>query len=346
MFVRFFTTMQLQRYSFFSIPLMVLLSFLASCGEAEKGFQAPPETINIERFEQDLFAPDTADIVGQMQAWDAKYPNVLKIYFEGIMKFGKLDDPALLEIVKDYSSNIYMRELKEDCDSVIGDMAKEKKALELAMGNYTHYFPGKPIPRFITYVSGFNNQIILGDSLVGIGIDMFLGPTYEYYYTTNIPRYIIQKFDKKYLPVNTIKGVLQGDFPAPSEDNFTHKLIIEGKYMVALDYLFPTTPDSIKIGFTETQMAYCDQNEGEIWAFFIERDLLYSNRNADIARYFNDAPYTVTLSQNSAPKLGVFAGWKIVRRYMEKNPEVTLKELMNEKDYQKIMQGAGYKPKI
>jgi hypothetical protein len=346
MFVRFFTTMQLQRYSFFLISLMVLVSFLTSCSEAEKGFQAPLSPISIERFEQDLFNSDTTDIIGQMQQWDAKYPNFLKVYFEGIMKFGKLDDPALLDIVADYSSNIYMKELKEDCDSVFGDFEKEKKYLEMAMGNYKHHFPSKPTPRFITYVSGFNNQIILGDSLVGIGLDMFLGPTYEYYFTTNIPRYIIQKFDRKYLPVNTIKGILQGDFPAPSEDNFTHKLIIEGKHMVALDYLFPNTADSIKIGFTESQMAYCDQNEGEIWAFFIERDLLYSNRNADIARYFNDAPYTVTLSPKSAPKLGVFAGWKIVRKYMDKNPDLTLKELMEETDYQKIMQGAAYKPKI
>ena len=317
-----------------------------ACGNKRDTFQAEPVSINVERFEQDLFSADTQNVNQWMAQLDQKYPNWLRLYFEGIMKFGQLEDPAILPIIKDYSTNQYLLELKEDCDSVFGAFAEEQKALELAFGNFKHYFPETSTPRVITFVAGFNNQIVIGDSLVGIGLDMFLGPNYKYYQTTNIPRYIIAKLDKKFLPVNTMKGVIESEFPSPSEENFTHKMIIEGKRMVILDYLFPNTPDSIKIGYSEEQMEYCLLNEGKIWSFFIENNLLYSNLNADMAKYFNDAPFTVTLSPNSSPKLGVFIGWQIVKKYLEKNPDITLQELMEENDYQKIMQVANYKPRI
>jgi hypothetical protein len=41
--------------------------------------------------------------------------------------------------------------------------------------------------------------------------------------------------------------------------------------------------------------------------------------------------------QESAPQLGVWLGWNIVRQYMERHPEVTLNGLLSEGDHQKIL---------
>jgi hypothetical protein len=39
-------------------------------------------------------------------------------------------------------------------------------------------------------------------------------------------------------------------------------------------------------------------------------------------------------------------GWQIVRKYMEENPNITLQQLMSERDAEKILRASGYKPKI
>jgi hypothetical protein len=47
----------------------------------------------------------------------------------------------------------------------------------------------------------------------------------------------------------------------------------------------------------------------------------------------------------SAPKLGVWVGWQMVKRYMQENKGISLQQLMAEKDPQKILNMSKYKPK-
>ncbi len=64
--------------------------------------------------------------------------------------------------------------------------------------------------------------------------------------------------------------------------------------------------------------------------------------------YLTDGPFTAGLGDKneSAPKLGVWIGWQMVRKYMLENPDVTLQQLMADTDAQKILVKSKYKPKI
>jgi uncharacterized protein YjaZ len=58
----------------------------------------------------------------------------------------------------------------------------------------------------------------------------------------------------------------------------------------------------------------------------------------------NDGPFTAEVTQDSPGRLGVWVGWRIVDSYMRNNKDVTLCELMNENDAQKILEQSYYKP--
>jgi len=61
----------------------------------------------------------------------------------------------------------------------------------------------------------------------------------------------------------------------------------------------------------------------------------------------SEGPFTPGLGERteSAPKLGVWTGWQIVRKYMKENKGVTVAQLMAERDAQKILNLSKYKPK-
>jgi hypothetical protein len=82
-----------------------------------------------------------------------------------------------------------------------------------------------------------------------------------------------------------------------------------------------------------------------MWANFLDQNLLYSTDELKYSKFLNEAPFTSGLDNESAPQLGVWTGWQIVRKYMEENPKITLAQLMNDKDYQKILKLSKYKPK-
>ena len=52
-------------------------------------------------------------------------------------------------------------------------------------------------------------------------------------------------------------------------------MVDKGKRLYILDKLLPQTPDSLKIGYTANQLKGADKNEGLIWNFFVENNLLY-----------------------------------------------------------------------
>ena len=70
------------------------------------------------------------------------------------------------------------------------------------------------------------------------------------------------------------------------------------------------------------------ENEGVIWSFFLNNDLLNTQEQDIIKNYIGESPKTPEFGDNAPGNLGTFAGWQIVKKYMEKYPETTLQELM------------------
>jgi hypothetical protein len=72
---------------------------------------------------------------------------------------------------------------------------------------------------------------------------------------------------------------------------------------------------------------------------------MYQSKSFEINKWFADGPFTGSegVPQESPPQLGVWLGWSMVRQYMEKNPAITMTQLLAEKDYQKIL--SAYTPR-
>jgi uncharacterized protein YjaZ len=86
------------------------------------------------------------------------------------------------------------------------------------------------------------------------------------------------------------------------------------------------------------------KNEGHVWAAIIENRMLYSNDGRVVRVFTTDGPFTSEFSKESPPLLGSWIGWQIVRKYMERNTEVSLSQLLQETDSQKILSMSKYKP--
>ena len=92
-------------------------------------------------------------------------------------------------------------------------------------------------------------------------------------------------------------------------------------------------------------MQWALKNEGNIWAFLIEQQLLFSADPQGITKLMTDAPFTSGFANNSPGRLGAFTGWQIVRDYMKEADGITLRQLMEDTDAQKILKVSKYKPR-
>jgi uncharacterized protein YjaZ len=108
--------------------------------------------------------------------------------------------------------------------------------------------------------------------------------------------------------------------------------------------MLPSLHDSLKTGYSADQLKWCEQNEAKIWAFFIERKLLFSADPSEYVKYVNDGPTTSGFPPESPGKIGAWIGYRIVKAYMDKNNDITLSGLLKEQDAVKVLEKSSYKP--
>jgi uncharacterized protein YjaZ len=121
-------------------------------------------------------------------------------------------------------------------------------------------------------------------------------------------------------------------------------MIYEGMLMYFTSQVLPNHPDSLIFGFTPNHMKFLKSNEKYMWTYLIEHKQLFSTESFAIQRFIGDAPFTQGFPNESPGRAVVWIGYRIVKEYMNRNKEVTLAMLMNERDYQKILNRSKYTP--
>jgi len=305
--------------------------------------------IQIERFDRDLYAGKHKNLAQTDLSLQKKYGFFYDDYVHRMVGDKSYTDQVILSTL--YKDKAFT-DLNTEADSVFRDMAPIEKDLNQTFKYIKYYYPKVKIPRFITFVSGFSVQTPIGDGYMGIGLDMFLGKNSKFYRAIieSVPLYLSRRFTPEYVvPRLTETFAREEMFPQRDEDHsLLAKMVENGKILYFMDrVLADEVPDTLKIGYTDKQLAWCKNFEGDIWAYLIENNLLFETDDQKIQMYVSEAPFTPGLGEKneSAPKLGVWIGWQMVRKYMAENPKVTLQELMKETDPQKILNGAKYKPK-
>lgn len=69
-------------------------------------------------------------------------------------------------------------------------------------------------------------------------------------------------------------------------------MLFQGKILYAMDVLSPETHDTIKLGYSPAQLTWANEHEEQIWAFFIEQDLLYNINPKVYLKYIHDGNST------------------------------------------------------
>ena len=129
-----------------------------------------------------------------------------------------------------------------------------------------------------------------------------------------------------------------------TETKLINHLIFYGKLFYACDALLPKVADSLKIGYSTKQLDYCHKFESNLWGFFAKDNKLFENDMKIVSEFTNDGPFSGSISKECPPRIAMWVGWQVVKSYMKHNPDVTVEELMNEKDAQKILSKSKYKP--
>ena len=306
--------------------------------------------LRIERFDKDLFAIDTNNLDASLRQLAAKYPAFYSDYMQQIM--GISGNPADSNTVKSLKQFIWgYAAIQDSLQRVYANTDELEKKLETGFRYVKYYFPDYKPGRVLFFTGPFDAPgVALTGSGLAVGLQQFAGKDFSVYQTPEaqemFPFYISRRFDKEYIPANCMKAVVQDLFPDKSAGKpLVEQMVEKGKQWWLLDKFLPQEADSLKTGFTQSQLEWCKSNEGLIWSYIYTNEDLNSINPTVIQTYIGEAPFTQGLNNQESPgNIGQWLGWQILKKYVSKHPDIKIEALMNT-DARKIVEEAKYKPK-
>ena len=301
--------------------------------------------IEVQCFDKDLFSinPDSVEV--QLPVLKAKYGQFADLFFEGIIRIGKPENPQYFQFLRSFLTDTMVNNSYRKAQSTFTNFDDLNFALTDAFRRYNYHFPTRKIPAVISYVSGYNLSVAIDENVVAVGLDRYLGSNTPQYKLLGIPRYMANKMIPEKIPSDIVRAWLYGEFAYnDSVDNLLSNMIYEGELIYITRHLLPNEPEHLIHGFSEDQLKWCEKNEADMWTHLIENKLLFTTNTLEINKFVNDAPFTSGFPQESPGRAAVWIGYRIVESLMQRNEQMTLEDFMGIRDYQKVLNMARYKP--
>jgi len=318
--------------AFYSVLVLFTGVFLLfSCQEE------PQETpISVRRLEKEIFAAKSPEELSTI----LRQNPYLKGYF-GVPK----DAPDSL-IVNQLFTNIssqFLQQFNYDLQKQFGDLETVTTQLQQAFSQIKASYPDFKTPKIVTAVTGFlGSDLYVSDSVIVIGLDYFGGPKAKY--RPQVYDYQLHRYRQEYIVPAILFFISQKYNKVPVEDQtLLADMVWYGKGFEFVKHVAPATPDSLIIGYTQAQLDGVYASQQDIWAYFLERKLLFQTREGEKERFIGERPATVEISQYCPGAIGRWVGWRMVSQYLQEKPDTKLTELMALTNVQQLMNESKYK---
>jgi len=313
-----------------------ILITLFSCKKTERSIvpDKPAHAITIIRFDQTFFKTGSSP--------DSLF---MDLYANQIMKVGEPGTPLFNQFDSIFRRDNQMRQIYNDCQVVFKNVSPIEDKLTLAFQRLNSYFPDIPYPKVYMHISGFGESIVSAPGILSASIDKYLGSDYELYKTLFNP-YQTQRMYPEKIVADYMTGWVRSEFTEATmikQQRLLDYMIYEGKIIYLMTLLLPDESMENITSFNKDQMDWCKKNEKNIWEAIMKLQHLYSTDPLVISKYLRESPRTTFFPAKSPGRAVVWTGFRIVEKFMNKKPDVSIQELFKT-DAQAILSESLYHP--
>ncbi len=320
--------------------LLVFTALLTACQSSRDldvdVSQTEVDAVEIRRYEKAVFKLNPDFTAGDVVSLHEEFPFFVDEHVDSAELY------ALREYVNDPVNRDLYLAVKEkypetsDLENQLRDMFRHMK----------YYFPRFKPPTVYSYVSSlsYDNSMIYRDSVMVIGLDMFLGKEASFYNMAGFPRYVSRWFVSERIVPAACNAMVSPLIPQAQNPSLLDYMVQKGKLLYLMDAMMPQKADKYKIRYTDAQIKWIEEYEVYVWGLIVDKDLLFSKERPKIKSFIDDAPFTSTISKEAPPRLAEWLGWQLIRKYMDENTGVSIQELIRNTNHMEILKKSRYKP--
>jgi hypothetical protein len=337
----------MQKRVILNLFLLVLLLTGCTGDPLDVDVSAVNVDLNFQRLDQDIFGSDEVGLEDVHARWMTAHPELYTIYYQDIVGIGSPNDESSVRNLIRFTRDETMQKVYEAVNEQYADVSDIELGFTNAFKHYKYHFPTRTVPEIAFCQGGFYTRAFETDSAIAVCLDMYLGPNHEIVQQLAVdafPKFLKKTMRRDYIVVDAMREWLASEFYTPEAfgNSFASEIIYFGKVQYLLDVTMRGVADSTKMKYSSSETKWCIDNEYNIWKAIVDDEVLHSKDEGEISKWIGEGPFTAALPVESPSRVGVWLGWQIVRAYVEDHPEVTIEQLMQEGNVQRILKS--YKP--
>ncbi|MGB3591467.1 MAG: gliding motility lipoprotein GldB [Nonlabens sp.] len=325
---------KLHVYWIFRVFVGFTYSFaLLSCNPSNKkqeAIDAIPVDVQLLRFHEEFAKADTT----QLQQLKQRYPRLFPSAAPDQFWYDKMTE-----------RDTVLTMLEQAVDQRSFDFDQIKTDIEDVQRHIKYYFPEfEPLP-IITMISevSYDRKVLVREEAIYLSIDTYLGEDHELY--QGISNYKRENLNIEQIPADAALEFAKL-FVEPSMDrSFLDVMIYNGKLHYLQSLFSPSSTGDQYFDYNPEKYKFVQENETQIWKYFVDRELLYKTDSKLLSRFITDAPFSTFYLEfdNETPGgVGRYIGYRIVEAFMANN-DLDLDALLS-LPADRIINESGYKP--
>ncbi len=178
-----------------SWPLFLLLAMLCIAGvwalfskpwHGEMVSKPLQQKVVIDRYDRVLDEYVSLGSYAALHRMNTQYPMETKLLIEDVLDIGRVNEPNVEQRLRYFYLDSTVQLLLDEVHRQYGDMSDLEADFDRAFDELKKQDPNFQRPHIYTQISCLNQSIVVGDTLIGISLDKYLGadfPLYQQYYS-------------------------------------------------------------------------------------------------------------------------------------------------------------------
>lgn len=318
----------------------ILAFFILSC--TSDRLNVKTESLDFElgvyRLDLDLANVENMDDLNKVHLRYAhEHEEFYNFYLAVCLQIGLANDSTTLPALMDFINDGYIQKLHVEIKKEFGDLDMEIDQFKNGFSYLNLHLPEATLPKsIIFYNSLFTNSAVSSDNTIGIGLERYLGaespsiaelpedPFYPYIKVRMDRRFMVRDMMMSWLGSNVLPEI-------QDQKELADVMIQWGKHFYVLEACFPKMEKYHVLRYFPDEYEWAIRNEKEFWNFLVAQNSLFKRDYKMALNIFSDGPFTSGLptEDKAPPRLGQFLGWRIVKKFMNDNPDVPIQELIS-----------------
>lgn len=330
----------LRRFNFFILAFACLLG---SCEGWQSWFYSSDTKIEIRRYDRVLDEFVSLNSFSALQRMNTEYPKETKLLIEDVLTLGRVDEPRVEQKLRAFYLDSTVQVLMQEVHRQYYDMHDINEQLARAFEVLKAEDPKFQVPCVYTQISALNQSIVVGDSILGISLDKYLGadfPLYKSYYYA----YQRRSMCRERLVPDALTFYLLSEYPLSPSQPYTvlDRVLRTAKMHWIVAHILDKKSLDEEIGFSGERAEWCRRNEKAIWRWVKDNHVLGSTEHSVNQMLMRPRENTPALGPQSSDQLGLWIGIRIVDGYMKRHKDVSVGQLLHMTDYQTLWRESGY----